>query len=120
MEHTETMSRINDEARASKNSKNGSRGSVNNSGRLSRFNQAKSSPQAQAEWSVSNPGWLAAVVMAATNQGMEISFSLSSDGGAHGLKLYDFKSGERATLWFNGDADLDAELEKVFLQLQEG
>jgi hypothetical protein len=48
---------------------------------------------------------------------VEVSFSLSKDGGAHGLSLYDYGSGERVRLWFNGDADLDTELEKVWHKL---
>jgi hypothetical protein len=47
---------------------------------------------------------------------MIVSFKLSRDGGAHGLELYD--NGDKASLWFNGDADLDAELEKVFEYLE--
>jgi hypothetical protein len=47
---------------------------------------------------------------------MIVSFSLSRDGGAHGLALYD--QGSRTQLWFNGDADLDMELEKVFAFLE--
>jgi hypothetical protein len=47
---------------------------------------------------------------------MIVSFSHSRDGGAHGLALYD--QGERIQLWFNGDADLDTELEKVFEYLE--
>lgn len=91
------------------------RGSVNNAGRLAGL-QPSEKQQGSADWGTADPRWLAAVVAAATLRGMIISFKLSRDGGAHGLSLYD--NGERADLWFNGDADLDLELEKVYVYLE--
>jgi hypothetical protein len=52
-----------------------------------------------------------AVVVNATRLGGAALFGVSRDAGAHSLKLY--LDGSHETLWFNGDADLDEELEKV-------
>lgn len=95
--------------------KRGKRGSVNNGSRLEGL-QSGSKEQGSADWGTADPRWIAAVTVAATLRGMIISFSLSRDGGAHGLAFYD--RGERTQLWFNGDADLDAELERVFAFLE--
>lgn len=91
------------------------RGSVNNSNRLAGL---QPSPEigGQADWGNARAEWIAAVVVAATLRGMIVSFKLSRDGGAHGLELYE--SGDKVALWFNGDADLDQELEKVFEYLE--
>jgi hypothetical protein len=43
--------------------------------------------------------------------GGAVTLGLSRDGGAYSLTL--LLESERTTLWFNGGADLDAELEKV-------
>lgn len=91
------------------------RGSVNNAGRLAGL-QPREKQRGTADWGNADPRWLAAVTAAATLRGMIISFKLSRDGGAHGLSLYD--NGERVDLWFNGDADLDVELEKVYYYLE--
>jgi len=93
------------------------RGSVNNKNRLAAFGGGSGAPEGVADWGGADPRWVAAVVVAATKNGMEIAFALSRDGGAHSLKLYDFGSGERVQLWFNGAAELDAELSKVFAKL---
>jgi hypothetical protein len=91
------------------------RGSTDNSGRLAGL-RPEATPQGNADWGAADPRWVAAVVAAATLRGCILSFSLSRDGGAHGLSLY--TDGERVQLWFNGDADLDVELEKVFEYLE--
>lgn len=91
------------------------RGSVDNAKRLAGLAGSKDTA-GLADWGTATPAWVAAVVVAASLKGMIISFSLSRDGGAHGLALYD--QGERVQLWFNGDADLDIELEKVFAYLE--
>jgi len=96
--------------------KNGAkRGSVNNKSRLAAL-QPEEGAKGAADWGSADPRALAAVVAAATLRGMIISFKLSRDGGAHGLDLYD--DGEKASLWFNGGADLDIELEKVLIFLE--
>lgn len=94
------------------------RGSTNNTSRLAAFGEARTQQQGNADWGTADPRWIAAVVVAATLARMEVSFAVTKDGGAHGMKLYDFASGERVQLWFNGDADLDRELEQVWQKLQ--
>jgi hypothetical protein len=98
-----------------KTGKNGKRGSVNNANRLAGL-QPEGPRTGAADWGSARPEWIAAVVAAATLRGLIVSFKLSRDGGAHGLELYD--NGESVRLWFNGDADLDIELEKVFAFLE--
>lgn len=88
------------------------RGTVNNSGRLSALLGARNGAARKADWGGCDPRWIAAVIIAVTNAGGAVTFSVSRDGGAHGLTI--MLDGERASLWFNGDADLDAELEQVF------
>lgn len=92
------------------------RGSVNNGARLAGLAGVAQQKVGRADWGTADPRWIAAVVVAASLKGMIVSFKLSRDGGAHGLDLYD--NGEKVSLWFNGDADLDLELEKVFTYLE--
>lgn len=93
------------------------RGSVNNKSRLAAFGGAEKERVGTADWGRCDPRWLAAVVVAASVGGMEVAFSYSKDGGAHGLSLYDYGTQERVRLWFNGDADLDAEMQAVYEKL---
>lgn len=51
------------------------------------------------------------MVVAAEHLGAAITFGLSRDSGAFMLTL--LLDGERETLWFSGDCDLDAELAEV-------
>lgn len=99
--------------------KKGNRGSVNNQSRLAAFGKAATEVIGRADWGGCDPRWLAAVVVAAAGAGMEVAFSYSKDGGAHGLSLYDYATQERVRLWFNGDADLNTELEKVWHTLTD-
>lgn len=101
--------------RGTKGSRKGGRGTVKNDARLSGL-QSSNPVTGNADWGRARPEWVSAVVSAATLQGCIVSFQLSRDGGAHGLSLY--LGGENVRLWFNGDADLDIELEKVFEYLQ--
>lgn len=89
------------------------RGSTNNTGRLSAFANAKGT--GNADWGGASAEWLAAVIVAITCRGGACTFALSRDGGAYGLRL--MLDGDFTQLWFNGDADLQAELEKVFVML---
>lgn len=91
------------------------RGSVKNASRLAAFKKA---PEAgtRADWGKARPDILTAVVVAATWNGVQVTFLTSRDGGAYGLTLYD--AGERVQLWFNGDCDLDAELMAVYDHLE--
>lgn len=100
---------INDREESKRDKK---RGSVNNSGRLADLLGARSAGKRKADWGGCDPRWLQAVVVAVTNVGGAVTFSTSRDGGAHGLTI--LLDGERASLWFNGDADLDVELEAVY------
>ena len=85
------------------------RGSVNNSARLDAF--AGRSNRGSAEWATCDPKRLQAVVVAITQMGGAVTIGLSRDQGAHSMTL--LLDGARETLWFNGDADLDAELDNV-------
>lgn len=91
------------------------RGSVDNAGRLSGLGGAHGK-KGDAEWASARAEAVLAVIDCATRLGMVISFSLSRDQGAYGLQLYE--SGEKVQLWFNQDADLEAELEKVYTYLE--
>lgn len=98
----------NDGRGASKGSTSG-RGTVNNAARLDAF--ADRSNRGSAEWATCSPERLAAVVDAITGMGGAVTFGLSRDQGAHSLTL--LLDGQRKTLWFNGDANLDEELTNV-------
>lgn len=101
---------LNDHVKDDKRGKGSKRGSVNNAARLAGL---RSDGKAQkGDWGGCDPRWVAAVVVAVTSRGGAVSFGLSRDGNAHSLTI--LLDGERETLWFNGDADLDLELEKVF------
>lgn len=82
------------------------RGSVNNAKRLDAFKGRGG--KGHADWGSCNPERLQAVVVAITGMGGAITIGLSRDEGAHSLTL--LLDGGRETLWFNGNADLDAEL----------
>jgi len=91
------------------------RGSVDNASRLSGLgNQAKK--KGDAEWASARADEVLAVIDIGTRLGMVVSFSLSRDQGAYGLQLYE--GGEKAQMWFNQDADLSLELEKVYAYLE--
>lgn len=90
-----------------------SRGSVKNASRLEAFRTGNA--RAVGDWGGCDPRWLQAVIVSITQIGGAVTFSLSRDGGAHGLTL--LLDSERQTLWFNGDADLEAELEAVWATL---
>lgn len=90
------------------------RGSVNNKNRLEAFKTRAG--QGGADWGSCDPRWMQAVVCEMQRVGGAITFGLSRDGGAHCLTL--LLDGNRETLWFNGDADLDVELEAVFATLE--
>lgn len=85
------------------------RGSVRNDNRLSAFAAANNADG--ADWGACTPERLQAVVIAITGLGGAVTFGLSRDKGAHSLTL--LLDNNRETLWFNGDADLDEELDGV-------
>lgn len=85
------------------------RGTVRNSDRLQAF--ASGGEQGVADWGACDCKWVHAVVVGITAMGGAVTFGLSRDLGAHSLTL--MLDGNRKTLWFNGDADLNEELEAV-------
>jgi len=92
------------------NSKSGARsktrGSTRNFDRLSAF--AGREGTGQADWGACDPARLQTVLVKITELGGAVTFGLSRDMGAHSLTL--LLDGNRQTLWFNGNADLDQEL----------
>lgn len=103
-----------DNARGNSTSRGGkARGSARNESRLQAFGQ--STKKGSADWGGCDARWVAAVVVRITMLGGAITFGLSRDQGAYMVKL--MLDGDVQTLWFNGDADLDAELERVFAVL---
>lgn len=85
------------------------RGSTDNGRRLAAF--SKGAGGADAEWAACDCRKIQAVIDSITQLGGAITFGLSRDKGAHSLTL--LLDSERETLWFNGGADLDQELENV-------
>lgn len=85
------------------------RGSVRNDNRLSAFANANSGDG--ADWGACAPERIQTVVVAITGLGGAVTFGLSRDKGAHSLTL--LLDHNRETLWFNGGADLDEELDGV-------
>ncbi len=92
-----------------------SRGSVKNASRLDTLKGRDG--KGSAEWSSCDAELLQAVVAGITAMGGAITLGLSRDQGAHSLTL--LLDDTRATLWFNGDADLDAELREVLAYIEE-
>lgn len=90
-----------------------SRGSVRNDSRLDSFTRGRK--KGSADWGGCDPERIQAAVVAITRLGGAITFGLSRDEGAHSLTL--MLDDSRATLWFNGDADLDEELDDVVARL---
>ena len=85
------------------------RGSVKNAARLEAF--AGRTGRGNAEWATCDAERLQVVICKITDMGGAVTIGLSRDQGAHSLTL--LLDGERQTLWFNGDADLNQELDKV-------
>lgn len=97
--------------------KNGKgRGSVDNAGRLKTLLNKDGKASGKADWSAADPRWVAGVVHVVTRTGGAVSFGYSRDGGAYSLSI--MLDGERETLWFNGGADIDAELEGVYAMFE--
>ena len=85
------------------------RGSTRNADRLDAFVEGKGA--GLADWGSCDAARLQAVVVGITSLGGAVTIGLSRDLGAHSLTL--LLDGNRKTLWFNGDADLDSALEAV-------
>lgn len=90
------------------------RGSTDNRSRLAAFSSTRDG--GKADWGGCDSGWIQAVVVGITRLGGAVTIGTSRDGGAYSLTL--LLDGERQTLWFNGGADLDAELRTVFETLE--
>lgn len=90
------------------------RGSVNNTRRLEAFGAGKDGTV--VEWESANSELLKGVVNGITQLGGAVTIGLSRDGGAYSLTL--LLDGDRETLWFNGNADLDEELRAVIGKLE--
>ncbi len=83
------------------------RGSTNNADRLAAF--ASGADGADADWGSCSPERLQGVIVEITALGGAVTFGLSRDKGAHSMTL--LLDGSRKTLWYNGDAVLDDELD---------
>ncbi len=85
------------------------RGGTNNKSRLEGFGEVSASNG--ADWGSCSPEKLLAVVVLITSLGGAMTIGLSRDRGAHSLTL--LLDGNHKTLWFNGDAVLDDELDMI-------
>ena len=90
------------------------RGSTRNADRLSAF--AGRDGTGTADWGTCDPARLQTVVVGITALGGAITLGMSRDMAAHSLTL--LLDGKRQTLWFNGDSDLDDDLDGVAATLQ--
>lgn len=102
-------------ARQDNTRKKGKRGKVRNDKRLFAIAQRRTS--ASADWGGVDGMRLQAVIQLITSIGGAVTFGTSRDGGAYSVTL--LLDGERETLWFNGDADLDDELQAVIETLTQ-
>lgn len=91
--------------------KSGKRGSVDNAKRLAALNQPEKTT-AGADWSTADPRWLAACVARICASGGGILLGYSRDQGAYRVIVY--MGDDMAKLWWNGDCDLNHELESLF------
>jgi hypothetical protein len=95
------------------------RGSTNNGKRLADLLARTSAGGiGKADWGNCRPEWLQAVICAIARMGGLASFGYSRDQNAYNLTI--LLDGDRETLWFNGDADLDEELRRVYEAFTEG
>ncbi len=97
------------EARSGTQGNKSKRGSVRNDRRLAAISQRRGG--AAADWLGCSSERLQGVVHKITSLGGAVTFGTSRDGGAYSVTL--LLDGDRETLWFNGDAELDEELQAV-------
>lgn len=102
-------------ARSGKDRKKGKRGSVRNDKRLEALSRRRTATG--ADWLGCDAERIQAVVHRITELGGAVTFGTSRDGGAYSVSL--MLDGERETLWFNGDADVDGELQAIDDTLKE-
>lgn len=87
--------------------KGSKRGSTDNKKRLDSLRE-KAKAHSSADWDNATPESLQGLIVAAQNIGAAITFGLSRDGGAYMVTI--LLDGDRETFWYNGQADLQAEL----------
>lgn len=87
----------------------GKRGSVNNKRRLDAFENDRLTEG--ADWGGCDAAKMQTVVRMITELGGAVTFGMSRDNGAYSLTL--MLDSSRKTLWFNGDSDLNEDLEGV-------
>lgn len=97
------------ESRNPSGKKRGKRGSVRNDRRLDALAQRRMGEK--ADWGGASPERIQAVIVNATVLGGAVTFGTSRDGGAYSVTV--MLDGHRETLWFNGDSELDEELQAV-------
>jgi len=107
-----------DDAQIQKRLDKKKRGSVDNAGRLQKLLNGKGNQTGKADWSAADPRWIAGVVVVVTRLGGAVSFGYSRDMGAYSCSI--MLDGDRETLWFNGGADIDSELEAVYAMFDQG
>lgn len=95
--------------------KKGKRGSVRNGSRLDGFGGGRT--KGSADWSNANCDLIHAVIVDITALGGAVTFGLSRDSGAHSLTL--LLDDSRASMWYNGDADLNEKLNEVLVRIGE-
>lgn len=98
-----------EQAKGRVSKKKGKRGAVRNDRRLAAISQRRTGTK--ADWLGCTAERLQAVIHQITAIGGAVTFGTSRDGGAYSVTL--LLDGDRETLWFNGDADLDDELSAV-------
>ncbi len=97
------------ETRNPNSPKKAKRGTVRNDRRLEAISQRRKG--AAADWLGCLPERIQGVVHGITSLGGAVTFGTSRDGGAYSVTL--LLEGDRETLWFNGDAVLDDELQAI-------
>lgn len=110
-----TVTTIAEEMARSEGPKKGKRGSVRNDRRLEAIARRRSS--AAADWGGCDSEKIQGVVVGITALGGAVTFGTSRDGGAYSVTL--LLEGDRETLWFNGDAELEDELDAVIATLSQ-
>ncbi len=90
------------------------RGSTKNASRLADFGGSEA--PGESDWGDCHSEKLQAVVAGVTALGGAVTFGLSRDKGAYMLTL--LLDDSRKTMWYNGDADIDSELDLVAARLE--
>lgn len=93
----------------------GKRGSTSNAKRLQAF--ASGGKSGTAGWGDCDPARMQTIVVGITAMGGAVLFGLSRDMGAHSITL--MLDGDKQPLWFNGDSDLNDEMDGVIATLNQ-